>query len=152
MKPKILVSGCLLGNPTRYDGKSKRNEAVCKLKDVVDFIVICPEHDGGLPIPRDPCEIQGNKVISLKGRDCTFEYTKGATMALEAAKRDDIHFALLKEKSPSCGIHKIHNGKFDGGVIDGQGVTAKLLTSNRIEVFDEDEIDLLLEKIKSTSK
>ena len=28
MKPKLLVSACLLGTPCRYDGKSKKNEAV----------------------------------------------------------------------------------------------------------------------------
>ena len=27
MKPKLLVSACLLGTPCRYDGKSKKNEA-----------------------------------------------------------------------------------------------------------------------------
>ena len=152
MKPKILVSGCLLGNPTRYDGKSKRNENVTKLKDLVDFVVICPEYDGGLPIPRDPCEIRENKAISSKGRDCTYEYLKGAHLALEAAKRDDIHIALLKEKSPSCGVHLIHNGKFDGGLLEGQGLTTRLLKENNIEVFNEDEIDKLIERIKNTSK
>lgn len=43
---KLLVSGCLLGHPCRYDGKAKRNEAVCALREKWELISVCPETDG----------------------------------------------------------------------------------------------------------
>ena len=43
MKPKLLVSACLLGTPCRYDGKSKKNEAVCALAERFELIPVCPE-------------------------------------------------------------------------------------------------------------
>ena len=42
MKPKLLVSACLLGTPCRYDGKSKKNEAVCALAERFELIPVCP--------------------------------------------------------------------------------------------------------------
>lgn len=38
MKPKLLVSACLLGTPCRYDGKSKKSEAVCALAERFELI------------------------------------------------------------------------------------------------------------------
>ena len=35
--------------------------------------------------------------------------------------------AILKLKSPSCGIKQIYNGTFTGKLRDGLGVTAALL-------------------------
>ena len=49
---KLLVSGCLLGHPCRYDGKAKRNEAVCALREKWELISVCPETMGGLKAPR----------------------------------------------------------------------------------------------------
>ena len=49
MKPKLLVSACLLGTPCRYDGKSKKNEAVCALAERFELIPVCPEVLGGFP-------------------------------------------------------------------------------------------------------
>ena len=59
MKPKLLVSACLLGTPCRYDGKSKKNEAVCALAERFELIPVCPEVLGGLPTPRTPSERLG---------------------------------------------------------------------------------------------
>ena len=59
MKPKLLVSACLLGTPCRYDGKSKKNEAVCALAERFELIPVCPEVLGGLPTPRTPSERRG---------------------------------------------------------------------------------------------
>ena len=115
-----------------------------KLKDKYNLIVICPEVMGGLSIPRDPSEIKGDKVISNKGNDVTKEYNLGAKIALELAKKYNCKKALLMEKSPSCGVKKIYDGTFSKNLIDGMGITTKLLYENKIEVYSKDEIDLLL--------
>ena len=90
MKPKLLVSACLLGTPCRYDGKSKKNEAVCALAERFELIPVCPEVLGGLPTPRTPSERRGACVVRKDGRDVTAEYRRGAECALETAQREGV--------------------------------------------------------------
>ena len=140
MKKNILVSACLLGETCRYDGKSKPCERVIALKDTYNLIPICPEVMGGLPTPRTPSEICGELVLMKDGRNVTENYNRGAQKALEIARENACTVAILKEKSPSCGSGLIHNGLFDGGLIEGDGITAKLLKSQGIRVLGESEI------------
>lgn len=140
----LLISSCLVGNNTKYNGKNNYLPLIEKLKDKYNLIVICPEVMGGLSIPRDPSEIKGDKVISNKGNDVTKEYNLGAKIALDLAKKYNCKKALLMEKSPSCGVRKIYDGTFSKNLIDGMGITTKLLYESKIEVYSKDEIDLLL--------
>ena len=136
----ILVSACLLGEPCRYDGKSKPCERVITLKNTYNLIPICPEVMGGLPTPRTPSEICGERVLMKDGRDVTENYNRGAQKALEIARENACTVAILKEKSPSCGSGLIHNGSFDGGLVEGDGITTQLLKQNGIRVLGESEI------------
>ena len=140
MKKNILVSACLLGESCRYDGKSKPCERVIALKDTYNLIPICPEVMGGLPTPRVPSEICGERVLMKDGRDVTENYNRGAQKALEIARQNACTVAILKEKSPSCGSGLIHNGLFDGGLVDGDGITTRLLKNEGIRVLGESEI------------
>ena len=140
MKKNILVSACLLGQSCRYDGKSKPCERVIALKDTYNLIPICPEVMGGLPTPRTPSEICGELVLMKDGRNVTENYNRGAQKALEIARENACTVAILKEKSPSCGSGLIHNGLFDGGLVEGDGITAKFLKSQGIRVLGESEI------------
>ena len=136
---RILVSACLLGLKVRYDGKEKTNEELVeKIKDY-DFIPVCPEIFGGLSTPRVPAEIRENKVINKEGIDVTSNYNRGAEEVLKLAKKFNIKRAVLKSKSPSCGKGKVYDGTFTGNLVDGFGVTAKLLMDNGIEVLSEDD-------------
>ena len=140
MKKNILVSACLLGKSCRYDGKSKPCERVIALSNTYNLIPICPEVMGGLPTPRTPSEICGELVLMKDGRDVTENYNCGAKKALEIASENACTVAILKEKSPSCGRGLIHNGKFDGGLIEGYGIAAKLLKQEGIRILGESEI------------
>lgn len=142
----ILVSACLLGEPCRYDGKSKPCPAVMALKERYNIVPVCPEVMGGLPTPRIPSEICGDRVLMKDGRDVTENYDRGAKTALRLARENGCTVAVLKEKSPSCGSGLIHNGSFDGGLVAGDGVTAQLLKKEGIRVLGESEIttDLVL--------
>lgn len=133
----ILVSACLLGVSCRYDGKSKPNENVIALKDRYNLIPVCPEIMGGLPTPRKASEIQGSQVVMGDGKNVTKEYRKGAEEVLRLCRLFGCKRAVLKEKSPSCGCGKVYDGTFSGKLIDGNGITAKLLMENGIEVFGE---------------
>ena len=140
MKKNILVSACLLGTACRYDGKSKPCERVIALSNTYNLIPICPEVMGGLPTPRVPSEICGDRVMMKDGRDVTENYNRGAKQALEIARENACMVAILKEKSPSCGSGLIHNGLFDGGLVTGDGITTRLLKKEGIRVLGESEI------------
>lgn len=136
---EYIVSACLCGEKVRYDGKANTIEKVRQLIDEGKAIMICPEVDGGMTVPRHPCEIQNNKVINRLGEDKTSDFEKGAEKALRLCKKYNIKKAVLKEKSPSCGSNCIYDGTFTGTLIPGQGITAKLLRENGIEVISDEE-------------
>lgn len=139
----ILVSNCLLGCNCRYKGDGCRNEEILKLADKHTLIGVCPEQMGGLATPRDPAEIQGDRVVSCAGRDVTEQYQRGAESALFLAQLNRVDFAIMKAKSPSCGKGLIYDGTFTGGKCAGNGVTVQLLLKNGIPVFTEEELDQL---------
>lgn len=144
MKEKLLLSACLLGRSCKYNGGSNYIPAVEALGDRYELIPVCPECLGGLPVPRDPSERVGNKVLSKSGADVTAAFTEGAERTLEAAREHGAALALLKERSPSCGCGTIYDGTFTGTVVPGNGVTAELLLENGVRVYGESRIDELL--------
>ena len=72
------------------------------------------------------------------------EFYKGADLAYNICMFLKIKIAILKERSPSCGVHSIYDGTFSHTVIPGSGVTAALLKRKGITVYSEDEIPKLL--------
>ena len=146
MKEKLLISACLLGEPCRYDGKSKSlpSKLLEQLRETYDLVPVCPESLGGLPIPREPSEQRGNRVYSRGGEDVTAQYRLGAARTLEIARENGCRLALLKERSPSCGCGEVHNGRFDGGLVPGDGVTAAVLKSNAVKIYGESRINELI--------
>ncbi len=140
----ILISSCLLGNNTKYNGKNNYNPKVLKLKEKYNLIPICPEVLGGLLIPREPSEIIGYKVINKIGLDVTKNFNEGARLSLIEAEKHNIKYAILKDGSPSCGVNYIYDGTFSGTKINGMGITAKLLSLNNITLLSEKDIEKLL--------
>lgn len=140
---KLLVSACLLGKPCRYDGKSRRNDAVCALAGRYALLPVCPECDGGLPTPRTPSERQGGRVLTRDGTDVTEQYRRGAEHALALCRREGCVAAVLKERSPSCGSGEIYDGTFSRTLIPGDGVTAEMLKCAGIPVYGESELAAL---------
>ena len=139
----ILVSACLLGCPCRYDGKSKPNDAVLVLMEHHTLIPICPEQMGGLATPRVPAERKDGGVFTERGGDVTEQYRRGAEEALRLAQLYGCKYAILKERSPSCGNGQIYDGSFSRRLIEGDGVTAQLLKAHGITVLGESEVDNL---------
>lgn len=144
---KIAVSACLLGDNCKYNGSNNKNESVLALADKHTLIPICPECFAGLPIPRVPSEIKNGRVYSKDGRDITEEFRDGAQKALYVAEEKCCQFAILKERSPSCGFGKIYDGSFSGKIIDGNGITAQLFYEHGIQIYGESKIDKLIEDI-----
>ena len=151
-KIKVLISACLLGDKVKYSGGNNLMPELVRLleKYNVKIVKICPECFAGLPIPRVPSEIREDKVFSKDGRDITEEFLSGAEKTYQIAKIKQVDFAILKERSPSCGSSYIYDGSFSGKVIQGQGLTARRLNEENIVIFSEEnlkEIEKYLEKL-----
>lgn len=138
---KILVSACLLGVFCRYDGKARLNEAVAALREKHELVPFCPEIYGGLPTPRDPAEILDGRVVTSRGNDVTAQYEKGAQEAVRLAQMMGCELAILQDRSPSCGVGSVHNGLFDGGLVDGDGVAAGRLREAGIAVLRASDVE-----------
>ncbi len=137
----ILVSACLLGVNCQYNGESDFTKELLEfLKNKGEFITVCPEVLGGLPIPRDGAEIVANKVKTTKGNDVTKKFLEGAEKVLKFAKENNVDLAILKAKSPSCGVGMIYDGTFSRKLIAGDGITAALLRKNGIKVMTEKDL------------
>ncbi len=144
-KGKILVSACLVGFECRYDGRNNINDNIVELVKQGRAIPVCPEQLGGLATPRSPAEIKTEdgmtKVYDINGVDVTDMFSAGAVKTLELAELYGIKAAILKSRSPSCGCGKVYSGHFDGSLTDGDGITAKLLKDNGIDVICDDELN-----------
>ncbi len=146
----ILISACLLGRNVKYSGGNNLCPWLAKYYNTDDFIAICPECFGVLPIPRPPAEIQGGsgedvlngraKVAGKDGKDVTQNFISGAQKALAYAKKHNANCAILKARSPSCGCGMIYDGSFNGGKKAGNGVTAALFLQNGIKIYTEETI------------
>jgi uncharacterized protein YbbK (DUF523 family) len=136
----IIVSACLAGVACRYDGAAKPCEKVIRLVAEGKAIPLCPEQLGGLTTPRASAEISGNRVIRKDGVDVTDAFTRGAQEALKIARLVGAKTAILKARSPSCGLGKIYDGSFSGRLVDGNGVFAEMCKQNGIKVKTEEEI------------
>ena len=148
MRP-ILVSSCLLGLKTRYDGTDNYCQAV------VDYIAanqlvpvpVCPEQLAGLSTPRPKCWFsQGDGLSALNGsgllinengENVTETFLRGAQECLKVAKLTQCKLAIFQQRSPSCGSQKIY---LDEKLVEGMGMTTALLHNNGIKVFSDDNL------------
>jgi uncharacterized protein YbbK (DUF523 family) len=145
----ILISACLLGVNCKYNGKNNKVENLIEQMNNVTLIPVCPEQLGGLTTPRPPAELNGEaSVFSNEGIDVTAQFTFGAEETLKIAKLYHCEYAILKERSPSCGSNQIYDGSFQGKVKEGEGVTATLLKQNSITVYSEDNFEELIKILK----
>lgn len=113
--------------------------------DKYQLIPVCPEIMGGMGTPRNPCERIDNRVLDNAGKDVTGYFEIGAREVLKLAKLYDCKYAILKERSPSCGYGRIYDGSFSGNIITGNGVTAGLLAEHGLTIFGESQIVKLID-------
>ncbi|TAJ93914.1 MAG: DUF523 domain-containing protein [Gammaproteobacteria bacterium] len=149
----VLVSSCLLGAPVRYDGRGKPFASDILQRWVREgrVVLVCPEVEGGLAVPRPAAEIAGGaggrKVLAGEARvrnkeacDVTAEFIVGAQNAMQIARKKNIRIAVLKEGSPSCGSGYTYDGSFTSTRIQQPGVTTALLQEAGIQVFNEQQL------------
>ena len=129
-----VVSACLLGLKTRYDGRVVPSDTCRKATAGAVCIPVCPEQLGGLPTPRVAADLIGGdghdvlaghaKVLTRNGEDVTGNFILGARQVLEIARQHETAEIFLKAKSPSCGL------------TPKVGVTAALLMSEGYKVVE----------------
>ncbi len=148
---RLLVSACLLGRACRHDGASKSSAAVARSCAAWQWrggqvVPVCPEELGGLGTPRPAAELRGGDGAAvLQGHaevrvvadntDVTAAFLQGARVAADQAP--DAVAAILKARSPSCGVGATH---VDSEVAAGDGVFAALLRARGIPVQSDEDV------------
>jgi uncharacterized protein YbbK (DUF523 family) len=158
-KPRHIVSACLCGIPTRWDGGHCLSAPLVPLAAAGEIILFCPEAAGGLSIPRPEAEIMGadgrpelsadghsvldgqGSVVTIDGTNVTEEYVRGAHMGLALAQELGITSAILKAHSSSCGPKKQYDGTFQFVLKPGLGVWAALLARSGFTLHSEEDLD-----------
>lgn len=129
-----LVSACLAGLRTRFDGRIRFSSACMRKLAGCIWIPVCPEQLGGLPTPRTAADLTGGDghdvlagratVVTRDGRDVTSHFILGAQQCLTIIKAHHIETAYLKGGSPSCGL------------TPATGVAAALLLQHGIRIIE----------------
>ncbi|NPA15956.1 MAG: DUF523 domain-containing protein [Deferribacteres bacterium] len=146
MKRTALVSACLLGINCRYNGRNKR------MKDLAGFleeflpVPVCPEQMGGLPTPRPPANFYGGdgrdvlcgraRIINEDGEDVTDRVLRGCRECLKLVELLGIEVAVLKDRSPACGVENIWIGE---DCVKGSGVLKPMLQEKGVKILRGDD-------------
>lgn len=135
---KILVSACLLGRNCKYSGGNNLDENVVAFVQGHQVIEVCPEAEAGLGIPRVPMEIVGGVLINKEGTVVDGPVRRAVEKIVEENR--DADMAILKSRSPTCGVKQVYDGTFSGTLVDGSGVLAQALKEAGIKIIDAEDI------------
>ena len=150
----LLVSACLVGLRTRLDGRARPFPKVAALSAHYRLVPVCPEQLGGSPTPREAAEIEGGggldvlrgaaRVMTRSGMDVTAVHVRGAEETLAVARLVGATKAVLKARSPSCGVGQTYDGTFSHRLISESGVAAALLAREGLFVMTEEDFQEVL--------
>jgi uncharacterized protein YbbK (DUF523 family) len=128
LKPRIGVSACLLGEPVRYDGRSKPVEWIRQvLARQAELVALCPETGAGMPVPRPPVRLvrleDGIHALGVEDphRDVTCRLQTWAR-SMDGTLQS-LQGVILKSRSPSCGLDSVPLHSITGGEL---GITSGL--------------------------
>lgn len=138
---KIIVSACLLGENCKYNGGNNFDPNVEAFVRGREVIPVCPEVLAGLGIPRTPIELRDGVVISRDGVVVDAAIRKAVAQIREQLKDADAECAILKARSPTCGVHQVYDGTFTGTLVDGAGVLAQALQDAGYTVLDNEDLE-----------
>ena len=138
---KIIVSACLLGENCKYSGGTNYDPKVEAFVKGREVIRVCPEVLAGLGIPRTPIEIRDGVVIRRDGAVVDEAIRTAVAKILAQLKEENVDCAILKARSPTCGVHKIYDGTFTGTLTDGAGVLAQALLDAGYRVLDNEDLE-----------
>ncbi len=146
---KIALSACLFGCTCRYDGSHKLLPILHYLiARGHSFLLFCPEEFGGLNSPRDPFDLPSqdydailnrtHRIRTHAGDDITEQVVHGVMVTYELIRNFQPDIVLLKERSPSCGVHQTYmNGKLE----NQPGLLTWLLKKHGFECTCEEDLE-----------
>ena len=137
---KVMVSACLLGRNCKYNGGNNLSEKTVEFVRNREIIEVCPEVLAGLGIPRIPIEIVNGELRDQDGVSKDAVLREAIAKILNQIKGEDIECAILKSRSPTCGVRQVYDGTFSGTLRDGAGLFAQALMDAGIRVIDVEEL------------
>ena len=146
MTPRIIISACLAGLHTRYDGKAKPHPQLREIAERAVLVPICPEILGGLGIPRPPCHFVGGdgaallrkeaRLIDKNGIDRTSSFLRAADECMRIVELVSPGMIIFKEGSPSCGVRRVD---IEGSWQSGCGVVTATIRDLNIAIISEED-------------
>ena len=137
---KVIVSACLLGRNCKYNGGNNYDATVAAFLEGKEVIPVCPEELAGLGVPRTPMEIVDGVLINRDGINVDAPVRAAVAQILEEIKDQQIECAILKSRSPTCGVKQVYDGTFSGRLISGTGTLAQALLDAGYIVLDNEEL------------
>lgn len=131
-----MVSACLLGRNCKYNGGNNLNEKVAAFLQGHEVVAVCPEEILG--VPRVPMEIVDGVLINKEGTVVDEQIRRAVARIVEENR--DVDLAILKSRSPTCGVKQIYDGTFSGRLVDGMGTLAQVLREKGIRLLDAEDI------------
>lgn len=108
MKPTVLISACLNGEPVRYNHSAARRERwLGSIQEQCHLSSFCPEMAAGLGTPRPTLRLVKDQESGIRlqesrsGADHTERFAHA--VATWIASAPTLHGFIAKGKSPSCG-------------------------------------------------
>ena len=131
-KIKLGVSSCLLGEKVRYDGGHKLDHFLTDtLGAYVDWVLVCPEVESGLSVPREAMHLVGDveapRLVTIRtGVDHTSRMRQWAKKKVTTLAAEDLCGFVFKSRSPSSGMRGVKIYSPEGIPIStGSGIFAK---------------------------
>lgn len=137
---KILVSACLLGRNCKYNGGNNYDEKVVEFLKGKEIIEVCPEVLAGLGVPRTPIEIVNGVLLDRHSNSVDDALRDAVGQILSQIQDEDIDCAILKSRSPTCGVRQVYDGTFSGKLVDGSGVLAQALRDAGYRILDAEDL------------
>ena len=124
-RPRLLLSQCLELEACRYNAEMVRSGVVRLLAPFVELAAVCPEVEIGLGVPRPPIRLVARRAAGAGGADAADAADAAGPRLVQPSTGADltermagwahayadglgaIDGALLKSRSPSCGIKDV---------------------------------------------
>jgi uncharacterized protein YbgA (DUF1722 family)/uncharacterized protein YbbK (DUF523 family) len=145
IKPTVVVSKCLGFEHCRYNGEIIAAPLVQKMAPYVNFVLVCPEVESGLSVPREFL-----RLVAVDGEprllqpDTGHDHTE-QMRSFTASFLDNLTDAdgfILKNRSPSCGLNDVKmyaSTKKGAAATKGQGMFGGAVMERFPKLAIEDE-------------
>lgn len=137
---KVLISACLLGENCKYNGGNNYRADVAEYVRDKEVLAVCPEMMAGMGCPRTPVEIVNGVLMDRDGRNVDAPMRRAVKLAMEQFHDEQIAYAILQSRSPTCGVNQVYDGSFSGQLIPGMGIFARALHEAGYKIIDAEDI------------